>query len=342
MNDDRTPVTVLTGFLGSGKTTLLRRLLSADRMDRTAVVINEFGEVGLDHLLVRSVTDNAVVLQNGCICCTIRSDIQTSFRELIDGRATGEIPPFDRIVVETTGLADPVPIVQTLVSDPMLRHQTRMANVVATIDAVLGLGQLGDHPESLRQAAIADHLVLTKADIAEPQAAEVLRSKLASLNPTARIFDLNSQQISVPDLVSKDPFDPQLKGDEVRRWLAALPIPTNGPDRDHGNDAHFGHDHEIGSFVLRTDRLIDWTAFGVWLSALVHRHGRRVLRIKGLLNVPDADGPVVLNTVQNIVHRPFHLDDWPDNDRSTRIVFIVQGLDPDTIRRSLDLFLDAA
>ncbi len=333
-------MTVLTGFLGSGKTTLLRRLLSADYMDRTAVVINEFGEVGLDHLLVRSVTDNAVVLQNGCICCTIRADIQTSFRELIDGRSSGEVPPFDRIVVETTGLADPVPIVQTLVGDPMLRHQTRMANVVATIDAVLGLRQLGDHPESLRQAAIADCLVLTKADIAEPQAADLLRSRLASLNPTAQIFE--SGRVSVSALVREDAFDPRSKSDEVRRWLTALPIPTDGPDRDPGNDAHFRHDHEIRSFVLRTDRPIDWTAFGVWLSALVHRHGRRVLRIKGLLNVPDADGPVVLNTVENIVHRPFHLDEWPDSDRSTRIVFIVQGLDPATIRRSLHGFLDAA
>ncbi len=333
-------MTVLTGFLGSGKTTLLRRLLSADYMDRTAVVINEFGEVGLDHLLVRSVTDNAVVLQNGCICCTIRADIQTSFRELIDGRSSGEVPPFDRIVVETTGLADPVPIVQTLVGDPMLRHQTRMANVVATIDAVLGLRQLGDHPESLRQAAIADCLVLTKADIAGPQAADLLRSRLASLNPTAQIFE--SGQVSVSALVREDAFDPRSKSDEVRRWLTALPSPTDGPDRDHGNDAHFGHDHEIRSFVLRTDRPIDWTAFGVWLSALVHRHGRRVLRIKGLLNVPDADGPVVLNTVENIVHRPFNQDELPDSDRYTRKVFIVQGLDPATIRRSLDRFLDAA
>ena len=211
MNDDRTPVTVLTGFLGSGKTTLLRRLLSADGMDRTAVVINEFGEVGLDHLLVRSVTDNAVVLQNGCICCTIRSDIQTSFRELIDGRASGEVPPFDRIVVETTGLADPVPIVQTLVGDPMLRHQTRMANVVATIDAVLGLRQLGAHPESLRQAAIADCLVLTKADIAEPQAADLvaIQARLAQSDganystSTANRFPSRTWSEKTPSILSR-------------------------------------------------------------------------------------------------------------------------------------------
>jgi G3E family GTPase len=222
----------------------------------------------------------------------------------------------------------------------MLKHQTRMANVVTTIDAVLGLGQLGEHPESLRQAAIADCLVLTKADIAEPQAADLLRSKLASLNPTAQI--LESEQVSVSDVVREDAFDPQSKSDEVRRWLAALPSPAHGPNHANSDQAQFGHDHEISSFVLGTERPIDWTVFGVWLSALVHRHGRRVLRIKGLLNVPDADGPVVLNTVQNIVHRPFHLDDWPDDDHSTRIVFIVQGLDRDTIRRSLDLFLDAA
>ena len=311
-------------------------------MQRTAVVINEFGEIGLDHLLVKSVTDNAIVLQNGCICCTIRSDVRSSFAELIDGRASGAIPRFDRIVLETTGLADPVPIVQTLVGDPMLRHQVRLSNIVATVDGLHGSDQLATHPESLRQAAIADRLVLTKSDIAPEAGFERLRERLHALNPTARQLELNHEEIRVADLIVNDAFHPLSKGDEVRSWLSAISDAAAPADHDHSGHEHSRHDDAIKTFVFRTERPIDWTAFGVWLSALVHRHGKEILRIKGLLNVPDAYGPVVLNAVQRIIHQPIHLDSWPDDDHSTRIVFIVQGLDPARLRRSLDMFLRAA
>lgn len=336
-------MTILTGFLGSGKTTLLRRLLAAEGMQRTAVVINEFGAIGLDHLLVRNVTENAVVLQNGCICCTIRSDVQASFRELIDGQETGAVPRFDRIVLETTGLADPAPIVQTLVGDPLLRHRTRLSNIVATVDGVHGLGQIEAGAEPLRQAAIADRLVVTKSDIAAPVDLARLRERLATLNPTAKLFDFNREPIRVDDLIAQDAFDPASKSAEVKFWLAALPgEEAGGRDGDPAHDGHFRHDDAIHSFVFRTERRIDWTSFGVWLSALVHRHGRRILRIKGLLDVPDARGPVVLNAVQTTIHPPTHLDAWPDEDHATRIVFIVQGLAGARVRRSLDLFLEKA
>ena len=312
-------------------------------MERTAVVINEFGEIGLDHLLVKSVTDNAIVLQNGCICCTIRSDVRSSFAELIDGRASGAIPGFDRIVLETTGLADPVPIVQTLVGDPMLRHQVaavehrrhrrRPARQRPARHAP-GIAAAGGHRRPARPHQIRHR--------ARGRFRARLRERLHALNPTARLFDLNREEIRVADLIVNDAFHPLSKGDEVRSWLAAISEAAEPAGHDHAGHGHSRHDDAIKTFVFRTERPIDWTAFGVWLSALVHRHGKEILRIKGLLNVPDAYGPVVLNAVQRIIHQPTHLESWPDDDRSTRIVFIVQGLDPARLKRSLDVFLRAA
>ena len=336
---DRTPVTILTGFLGSGKTTLLRRLLTADRMDRTAIVINEFGEIGLDHLLVRSLNGNAVVLQNGCVCCTIRADVQSSFRELIDGRSAGTVPDFDRIVLETTGLADPVPIVQTLVGDPMLRSQARLSNIVTTVDALHGLDQMRDHPESLRQAAVADRLVITKSDLADSDHQQRLRGSLQAVNPMADLFDAHRDEIPAASLILQDAFHPDLRDREIGRWLAALPAADRHEDVPH---ARSRHDHDIRAVVFRTQEPVDWAAFGVWLSALVHRHGKRILRIKGLLNLGRDVGPLVLNGVQTVVHPPLHLDAWPDGDDSTRIIFIVQGLDGSRLLRSLGIFLTSA
>jgi G3E family GTPase len=335
---DRIPVTILTGFLGSGKTTLLRKLLAAEGMQRTAVVINEFGEIGLDHLLVKGMTGTTVVLQNGCICCTIRSDVQQGFRELVDGRSTGEIPSFDRIVLETTGLADPVPIVQTLTADAMLQHQTRLSNIITTVDAVHGSAQLREHPESLRQSAIADRIVVTKSDLANARDVEVLNRQLAVLNPTARRFDPYLQPISIEALVFNDAFHPLTRADEVRRWLSTMPSSAHNHEPRTAS-ANSRHDHRIVSFNFRTEREIDWTAFAVWLSAFLHRYGKQVLRVKGLLDVPGA-GPVVINAVQNIVHRPMHLGSWPDTDRSSRIVFIVEGLKGEQVIRSLQMFLE--
>lgn len=334
------PVTILTGFLGSGKTTLLRKLLASERMERTAVIINEFGEVGLDHLLVRELTDTAVVLQNGCICCTIRADVRSSLRELIDGQSTGSGSRIDRIVLETTGLADPVPIVQTLIGDPMLRCQTKLSGIVATIDGLKALEQFATHPESVRQAAIADRLVLTKSDIASAAAMEQLRSHLSTLNPLGRLVDANRDAISAEQLILHDDFSAKSNLALAAQW------------RDHGAKAdlheplghrsHHDSRHEVTSSVFRTEALVDWTAVGVWLSSLVHRYGSNILRIKGLLHTTDTDGPLLFNAVQNVIHQPIHLETWPDHDHSTRVVFIARGLDADHVVRSLEAFLGMA
>ena len=348
--ENRVPVTLLTGFLGSGKTTLLRAILSEPGMEGTAVLINEFGEIGLDHLLVRSVHGDAIVLQNGCICCSLQADLQQGLRDVIDGRADGSFPPFERIVIETTGLADPAPIIQTLILDQMLKHQVRLANTIATVDAVNGAAQLHTHIESVRQVAVSDRLVITKSDIAPPASLQALRREIIRLNPTAEVYDNQTKGFTARSLVIEGLADPDTKLAEVRRWLRFAD--GHGEDKDahghhhgedeHDHDAHGPHNSSIRSFSLRVTEPLDWTAFGVWLTALLHRYGTQVLRVKGLLNVSDALGPVVLHGVQHIIHTPMHLDAWPDEDKSSRIVFIVQDLDPNLVRESLFTYLAAA
>jgi G3E family GTPase len=342
----RFPVAVLTGFLGSGKTTLLRRLLTDPAMSKAAVLINEFGEIGLDHLFVRSVAEGAVVLQNGCICCTLRTDLQQGLRDLIDNRTSSSFPDFDRVVIETTGLADPAPIAQTLLIDPMLRHQVQLANIITTIDGTHGVAQLNQHAEALRQAAIADRLVITKTDLTSREHFEVLARHLLRLNPTARVFDVHSQDFNVSSLLFEGVADPTRKLGEVRHWLEAASSVEHAHSHDHTDSVHehLGaiHSSHINSFSLRIEERIDWAAFGVWLTALLHRHAGKILRLKGLLNVSDALGPVVLNGVQHVIYPPVHLEEWPDEDRASRLVFVVQGIDPAVLGRSLRRFLQAA
>jgi len=335
----RIPVTVLTGFLGSGKTTLLQRLLNEEGGRGAAVLINEFGAVGLDHLLVRPMAMPAVVLQNGCICCSVRSDLKTGLRDLVDARDRGDIPAFDRVLVETTGLADPVPIVQTLTADAMLRHQLLLANMVTTIDVLHAAGQIDSHREALRQAALADRLALTKTDLASAEEVELVRQRLGAVNPAAPVIDTHASNALWHDLLGTDASDPDRMADEARIWLSRVPADPAPVFAFWGKDAS---SHAMRSFAVRFEQKVDWTAFAVWLSAMVHRHGSRLLRIKGLLNVPGSPGPILLNAVQNFIHPPQHLDQWPDEDRSSRLVFIVEGLEPERVRRSLMEFVEAA
>jgi len=328
------PVNVVTGFLGSGKTTLLNRLLRSPELANTAVLVNEFGEVGLDHLLLETLDRETVILQSGCVCCTIRGDLADAIRGLFSKRERGLIPAFERLAIETTGRAEPAPIVSTLMAEPVVRHHFRLGNIVATIDAVNGTLHLDQNPESVKQAAVADRLVLTKSDIAAPAAVEALTERLRALNPSAALIDLNGP--FDPDaLLASDPYDPTSKSEEVQCWLAH--------EAAHAHDHASGHDPnrhgaDLRAFSLTFERPLDWTAFGIWLSMLLHAHGEKVLRVKGILNVVDVDTPVVIHGVQHVVHPPAHLDHWPGDDRRSRLVLIVRDLDPARIEASLAAF----
>lgn len=329
-----TPVLVVTGFLGSGKTTLLNRLLRHPALGDAAVLVNEFGEVGIDHQLVETVDESTVLLSSGCLCCTIRDDLKQAVLEIHDKRARGVVPPFGRVIVETTGLADPAPILATFMNDVSLRHHYRLATVVATVDAVNGRAHLDRQEESVKQAAVADRLVLTKTDIADPAEAGALRGRLARLNPSAEILVAGHGAAEAEPLLRADVYDPAAKGREVLRWIEAE---AARPAAGHRHDAN-RHDARIHSFCLVHDEPVDWTAFGIWLTLLLHTHGGDVLRVKGLLNVAGADTPVVINGVQHVVHPPVHLDAWPDADRRSRVVFIVRGLERARIEESLAVF----
>jgi G3E family GTPase len=324
--DSFIPVNVLTGFLGSGKTTLLQHLLRAEDMQRTVVLINELGEIGLDHLLVQRVDESVVLLQSGCICCSIRDDLSGALRSLLSRRERAAIPEFDRIVIETTGLADPAPILYTLASEPVVRHHFRVANVITTVDAVNAALHLSQNPEGLKQVAVADRLVITKTDLAQADEIAAVRATLLRLNPSAEVLEVADARSQVERLLSVRHF-----GSSSKR------IPLVPVDARMLRELN-RHSAEVRSLSLALDEPLDWTAFGIWLSMLLNRHGNDVLRVKGILNVHGSAAPVFMNAVQHIVHPPQHLERWPTDDRRSRIVFIVRGIDPQRLRRSLAAF----
>ena len=317
---DRLPVGLVTGFLGSGKTTLLARLLARPELGETAVLVNELGEVAIDHHLLRRVDERTVVLAGGCLCCTLRGDVADELRDLLSRRTRGEIPAFRRVLVETTGLADPAPILNTLLAEPVVRHHFEPEVVVATVDALNGLGQLDRREETLKQVVVADRLVVTKTDVADPAAVALLEERLRSLNPAAEVLRVSFGEVEPAVLLAPGERDPR-----------GMRPPESAP-----------HDGGLHAFVLVLERPVDWTAFGIWLTMLLHAHGEWVLRVKGILNVPDLPTPVAIHGVQHVVHPPEHLDAWPDEDRRSRIVFIARGIEKGEVEESLAAFDGAA
>lgn len=320
------PVTLLTGFLGSGKTTLLARLLVDPAMAGTAVVINEFGEVGLDHHLLERAQGETVLLDSGCICCSVRDGLAATLRDLLRRARDGELPPLQRIVIETTGLADPGPILAMLLSDPVLRQALEIAAVVTTVDAVHGLEQLDTHVESLRQVAVADRIVLTKCDLAHPAQLRRLRERLAGLNPHARFFSPGAGQVAAHELLGRSGVDhrpAEADGDAC------------GPHCSHTHEHRHGHDARVRSHVLTFETPLDWEVVSHWLGSLAFFHGERLLRIKGLLAVEGEPGPVAVHGVHHLVHEPVLLRTWPDADHRSRIVFITWDMGRDAIESAL-------
>ncbi len=368
----RLPVSVLTGFLGSGKTTLLQHLLHHPDMSRTAVVINEFGEVGLDHLLVAKASENMVLMDSGCVCCSIRGDLVDTLRDLFLKRVRGEIPEFERVIVETTGLADPAPIIHTLMTEPLLAARFRLDGVVATVDAVHGMGQLDDHPESVKQAAVADRIVLTKTDAALPAATLALCRRLNSINPAAPIIPAAFGQVDPATLFNAGLFNPETKSPDVVRWLKEEAYRTeqehghhdhgheHGHDHGHDHEHHHHHDHDhdcgpdcdhhhhdvnrhddrIRAFCIVTDRAVSWNSLVDFMEALIALRGSDILRVKGLLNVVESpDRPIVVHGVQHMFHPPVQLNEWPSDDHRTRMVFITRDVGQGVIEPMFENFV---
>ncbi|RAI44923.1 CobW family GTP-binding protein [Rhodoplanes roseus] len=340
--DERLPVMLLTGFLGSGKTTLLNAWLRTTDLAGAAVIVNEFGEVGIDHALIAASSDNTIELSTGCLCCTVRGDLVDTLRELTEKRAAGEVREFDRVVIETTGLADPAPVIQALMTMPVATRY-RLAQVVTTVDAVNGLDTLERQPEALKQAAVADEVVITKTDL--PGAAEgreALAARIAALNPGARLHVSQPDRMPLPsELVQTDIYDPATKSADVLAWLNAEAY--EGGHGHHGGHAHGHHHHDvnrhdarIGSFCLTYAEPLEWEHVAAWLDSLVMAHGADLLRVKGILDIAGESRPVVLQAVQHLFHPPAVLPAWPTAERKSQIVFITRGLSRDFVAEVLE------
>ncbi|HJY49781.1 MAG TPA: GTP-binding protein [Stellaceae bacterium] len=334
------PVTLLTGFLGSGKTTVLNHVLKQPGMAATAVIVNEFGEIGLDHLLVERSSEDVVLLNSGCLCCTVRGDIVDTLTNLFVDRVKGKVPFFTRVAIETTGLADPAPILHTLMTDPIVAARYVLDGVVTTVDAVNGAGSLDRQPE-----AVADRVLLTKTDIAEPGARQAIEARLKELNPSAAIVSVAQGAIDSALLFNIGFYDPTTKSLDVRRWLR-----DESFEGDHGQDVGHGHEHpdvnrhddRIRAFCITREQPISWAALSTWLDGLAAMRGDDLLRLKAIVALSDRpDQPVVLHGVQHLFHPPVLLPEWPSEDRRTRMVFITRDLPRETIETTLAAFEEA-
>jgi G3E family GTPase len=335
-----TPVTILTGFLGSGKTTLLNRALRDPAMANTAVVINEFGEISLDHALAARSDDTIMVLENGCLCCTVFGDLVTTLNNLYHAREDAAIPRFDHVVIETSGLADPSPLIQAFLSDPTLAGLYRLGALVTTVDAVNGPDTLDRHVESIRQVALADHLLITKLDLVDAAQArateETVAARLRSLNPAARISRIDDPAVDTGTLLRTAGLDPTDPKADARAWLNAAAYERHeGHHHDHAHpdlddhDPHRGlHDRDIASFCFVRENPIPREALRLLLDALQQNLGPNLLRVKGLIHVAEEpDRPAVIQGAQHLLHNLSWLDRWPDADRRSKIVFVTQGFD---------------
>jgi G3E family GTPase len=333
------PVTILTGFLGSGKTTVLNHLLRQPGMDGVVAIINEFGEVGLDHLLVETSEERFALLDNGCVCCSVREDLVTLLGELSSREGSGGIPPVRRILIETTGLADPVPVLHTLMTAPTVVGRYRIDGVVVTVDAVNVVRSPDNHAEAVKQVAVADRILLTKADLVDSESRAAVERRISFINPTVPVIRANHGCVEPESVLESGLFAPDARSKQVADWFATAAMTTAAQSQMSSHHEHHAHGQEVSSFSLIVHEPIRWAAFSGWLDCVAALKGDELLRFKGLINVADRpEGPVVVHAVQHVLHLPITLAAWPSDNRSSRLVFIVRDIPVEVIERTLAKF----
>jgi G3E family GTPase len=334
-------VTVVTGFLGSGKTTLMNRALRDPLMAKTAVVVNEFGEISIDHALLSASNDNIIVLENGCLCCTVFGDLVKTLNKLYHARESGEVE-FDRVVVETSGLVDLPPVLQAFLSEPTLEGLFRVAGVISTVDAVNGPNTLSTHTVSVSQVALSDHVLITKLDLIpasdRTRVLETLTQRLRRLNVSGSIFAADAPGVDPIQMIRQSRPDPARGGEHVIEWLNGVTDYSNTSFAQVQKQAAHSHDPTIASFSLVRDTPVSRDALSLLLSSLEHHLGGGLLRVKGLVNVAEEpEQPAVIQGAQHLLHNLTWLAKWPDADRRTRIVFITQGIEPADLEEMVGL-----
>jgi G3E family GTPase len=336
---DILPVTLVTGFLGSGKSTLLADVLTGDAARDTAVLVNEFGEVGLDHLLMGEVDTQTVLLDNGCVCCSIRGELKDALAGLFSKRARGDVPTFSRVVIETTGLATPAPIIATLLADPVIRSHYALKATITVVDAVNAETQRARYPEWLAQISATDRIVISKGDLTTEPHINALKRSLHALNPLAEIVERNSS----PDALRELLFKPARFAPDSVQSVSEIGAGTVRLGEGGGRLAHRVaiERNAIVSSCIRLEEPLDWQVFTLWFTMLLNRHGDKILRVKGLLALEGAERPAVLHAVQHLVHPVLHLEEWPDASRASTLVFITEGLDGASIEASYRRFCAA-
>jgi len=351
----RIPITLVTGFLGSGKTTLINAALRSKELAKTVVVVNEFGEVGLDHQLFASSSDSVVVLENGCLCCTVRSDLVGTLNSLYHARQAGEVPTFDNVVIETSGLAEPGPVLQAFLSEPTLDGLYRVASVLTLVDAVNWSGTSEAHEESIRQVALADQIRITKLDMVtgdRQNGSSRIRLELRRINPSAEIDEVDWSAASVAKLLSSRGFDATDPQADPRPWLDVEAYQNAAHADDECDSDHGHHEHDRGglahsrhlegrgieNFVLTRESPLTREEAQFLLDGIAQNLGPGLLRVKGLLHIADEPGrPAVIQGAQHLLHTMSWLDRWPDGDHRSRIIFITQGIPRDSLRDIIDL-----